>query len=55
VGEAEGVGEAVTVGEAVAVAVGDALRSVVLSWPLPSLGEVLSWFSGVVCSVCAGG
>src|SRR5829696_9681918 len=55
VAEAEGVGEAVTVGEAVAVAVGDALRSVVVSGPLPSADEVLCWFSGVVCSVCAGG
>ena len=42
-------------GEAVAVAVGDALRSVVVSGPLPSAGEVLSRFSGVVCSVRAGG
>ena len=48
-GEADGVGEAVTSGDAVAVAVGDALRSVVVSGPLPSAGEVLSWFSGVVC------
>jgi hypothetical protein len=37
------------------VAVGDALRSVVVSGPLPSPDEVLCWFSGVVCSVCAGG
>ena len=54
-GEADGVGEAVTVGEAEDVAVGEALRSVVVSGPLPSAGEVLSWFSGVVCSVRAGG
>ena len=47
-------GEAVTVGEAVAVVVGDALRSVVLSGLLTSADEVLCWFSGVVCSVCAG-
>jgi hypothetical protein len=43
------------VGEAVAVAVGDALRSVVVSGPLPSADEVLSRFSGVVCSVRARG
>jgi hypothetical protein len=49
------VGEAEGVGEAVAVAVVDALRSVVVSGPLTSAGEVLSRFSGVVCSVCAGG
>jgi hypothetical protein len=49
------VAEAEGVGEAVAVAVVDALRSVVVSGPLPSAGEVLSRFSGVVCSVCAGG
>jgi hypothetical protein len=49
------VGEAITVGEAVAVAVGEALRSVVVSGFLPSADEVLCWFSGVVCSVCAGG
>jgi hypothetical protein len=49
------VGEAVTVGEAVAVAVGEALRSVVVSGTLPSVEEVLSRFSGVVCSVRAGG
>ena len=48
-------GEAVTVGEAVAGAVGEALRSVVVSGLLPSAGEVLWWVSGVVCSVCAGG
>ena len=48
-------GEAVTVGEAVAVAVGEALRSLVVWGALPSAGEVLCWFSGVVCSVCAGG
>jgi hypothetical protein len=42
------------VGEAVAVVVGDALRSVVLSGLLTSADEVLCWFSGVVCSVCAG-
>jgi hypothetical protein len=55
VAEAEGVGEAVTVGEDVAVAVVDALRSVVVSGPLPLADEVLCWFSGVVCSVGAGG
>jgi hypothetical protein len=37
------------------VAVGDALRSVVVSRLLPSAGEVLCWFTGVVCSVGAGG
>ena len=61
VGEAEGAGEAVTSGEAVAAAVEDELRledplrSEVVSGPLPSAGEVLSWFSDVVCSVRAGG
>jgi hypothetical protein len=48
------VAEAEGVGEAEGVAVGDALRSVVVSGPLPSAGEVLCWFSGVVCSVRAG-
>ena len=48
-------GETVAVGEVEAVAVGDALRSVVVSRLLPSAGEVLCWFTGVVCSVGAGG
>ena len=52
-GEAEGVGEAVTVGEAVAVVVGDALRSVVVSGPLPSAGEVLSLGFLVSSARCA--
>ena len=47
--------EAEGVGEAEGVAVGDALRSVVVSGPLPSADEVLCWFSGVVCLIRAGG
>src|SRR5215208_541123 len=54
-GEGVAVAVGVAVGEAVAMAVGEALRSVVVSGPLPSADEVLCWFSGVVCSVCAGG
>ena len=47
--------EAEGVGEAEGVAVGDALRSVVVSGPLPSADEVLCWFCGFLCSVRAGG
>jgi hypothetical protein len=53
VGEAVAVGE--DVGEAEGVAVGDALRSVVVSRPLPSAAEVLSRSSCALCSVCVGG
>jgi hypothetical protein len=49
------VAEAEGVGEAEGVAVGDALRSVVVSGPLPSADEVLCWFCGFLCSVRAGG
>jgi hypothetical protein len=43
------------VGEAEGVAVGDALRSMVVSGPLPSSAEVISWSSCALCSVCVGG